>query len=125
MRGGGEWGLCVSGRHGARSPPGRLLASSPRLAWVVPLCRRAYQRAVVVPTAEVDRLWKEYEQLENAGSNKTLARRVLDEWRPKYQAGALGRVGMAGRGRRELVEGELTGREGLAYTGVAELSPQC
>ncbi|GAB4817721.1 hypothetical protein N2152v2_004767 [Parachlorella kessleri] len=51
--------------------------------------RRAYQRAVVVPTSHVDQLWREYEQLENSGSNKTLARRVLDEWRPKYQAARL------------------------------------
>lgn len=52
-------------------------------------CRRVYQRAVVVPTSHVDQLWREYEQLENSGSNKTLGRRVLDEWRPKYQAGKL------------------------------------
>lgn len=43
---------------------------------------------MVVPTSHVDQLWREYEQLENSGSNKTLARRMLDEWRPKYQSGA-------------------------------------
>lgn len=53
-------------------------------------CRRAYQRGVVVPTSHVDQLWREYEQLENSGANKTLARRILDEWRPKYQAGTWG-----------------------------------
>lgn len=59
--------------------------------------RRAYQRALLVPTHQLEALWRGYEGLEMGGSNKQLARRLLDEWRPKYQAGALW-VGCCGRG---------------------------
>jgi hypothetical protein len=49
--------------------------------------RRAYQRALLVPTPQLEGLWRAYEGFEMAGSNKQLARRLLDETRPKYQAG--------------------------------------
>ncbi|PRW58683.1 Suf-domain-containing [Chlorella sorokiniana] len=48
--------------------------------------RRGYQRALLVPSPQLEALWRGYEGLEMSGSNKQLARRLLDEWRPKYQA---------------------------------------
>jgi cleavage stimulation factor subunit 3 len=48
--------------------------------------RRAYHRALLVPTQALDALWSGYERLESGGSNKTLAKKMLDEWRPRYQA---------------------------------------
>ncbi|EFN59172.1 hypothetical protein CHLNCDRAFT_138056 [Chlorella variabilis] len=48
--------------------------------------RRAYQRALLVPTSQLEGLWRGYEGFEVTGSNKQLARRLLDEWRPLYQA---------------------------------------
>lgn len=52
--------------------------------------RHAYQRALLVPTAQLEGLWRGYENFEMGGSNKQLARRLLDEWRPRYQAGGRG-----------------------------------
>lgn len=49
--------------------------------------RRAYQRALLVPLPQAEALWRAYEGFEMGGANKQLARRLLDEWRPKYQAG--------------------------------------
>lgn len=49
--------------------------------------RRAYQRALLVPTQQDEAVWRQYEGFEMGGSNKQLARRLLDEWRPKYHAG--------------------------------------
>ncbi len=49
-------------------------------------CRSAYQRALAVPSRELDALWRQYEQLELQNSSKVFARRVLDEQRPRYQA---------------------------------------
>ena len=49
--------------------------------------RRAYQRALCVPTPQLESLWRGYEAFEGAGSNKTLGKRELDEWRPRYQVG--------------------------------------
>lgn len=48
--------------------------------------RRAYHRALVVPTAALDSLWQGYERFENSTGNKTLAKRSIDEWRPKFQS---------------------------------------
>lgn len=53
--------------------------------------RRAYHRALLVPTAALDALWTGYERFENGTGNKTLAKRALDEWRPRFQ-GARGLV---------------------------------
>ncbi|CAL8466443.1 g5979 [Coccomyxa elongata] len=50
------------------------------------LVRRAFQKALVVPCGSLDMLWRSYEQFEQSSSNKTLARRILDEQRPRYQA---------------------------------------
>jgi cleavage stimulation factor subunit 3 len=55
--------------------------------------RRAYQRALLVPSAQLEALWRGYEGFEMGGSNKQLARRLLDEWRPLYQAGGSARLG--------------------------------
>ncbi|KAI3433457.1 hypothetical protein D9Q98_003270 [Chlorella vulgaris] len=48
--------------------------------------RRAYQRALLVPTPQLEALWRGYEGFEMGGSNKQLARRLLDDWRPQYHA---------------------------------------
>ncbi|KAL4431075.1 hypothetical protein ABPG75_006331 [Micractinium tetrahymenae] len=48
--------------------------------------RHAYQRALLVSTPQLEGLWRGYENFEMGGSNKQLARRLLDEWRPRYQA---------------------------------------
>lgn len=50
--------------------------------------RKAYHRALVVPNHLLDSLWRSYEAFENAAgnNNRALTKRVLDEWRPKYQA---------------------------------------
>ena len=56
--------------------------------------RRAYQRALLVPTPQLEALWRAYEGFEMAGSNKQLARRLLDDARPKYQAGGCARDGL-------------------------------
>lgn len=47
--------------------------------------RRAYQRAVMVPTGNLDALWKEYEAFET-GQNKVQARTTVAEWSPKVAA---------------------------------------
>ncbi len=36
--------------------------------------RRAYQRAVSVPTPALEQLWSSYERFEQSGSNKSLGR---------------------------------------------------
>ena len=48
--------------------------------------RRSYHRALIVPSAALENLWIGYERFESSTGNKTLAKRSLDEWRPKYQA---------------------------------------
>ncbi|KAG7671919.1 hypothetical protein Ndes2526B_g07151 [Nannochloris sp. 'desiccata'] len=48
--------------------------------------RRAYHRALLVPNAALDPLWTGYERFENGTGNKQLAKRSLDEWRPRFQA---------------------------------------
>ena len=50
------------------------------------LARGVYQRAVVVPTEALGRLWQEYEAFENGSGNRQLAQRVLAEFRPQYLA---------------------------------------
>jgi cleavage stimulation factor subunit 3 len=48
--------------------------------------RKAYHRCLVIPTNEMDALWKSYETFENSVGTRALTKRVLDEWRPRYQA---------------------------------------
>ena len=59
--------------------------SLPQFIAVIAGCRRAYQRAIAIPTEAIDGLWRTYEGFEYAGPNKTLSRRLLEEQRPKYQ----------------------------------------
>lgn len=40
------------------------------------LCRRAYQRAVSVPTPALEQLWSSYERFEQSGFNKSLGRYI-------------------------------------------------
>eukprot|EP00873_Tetraselmis_striata_P025377 jgi/Tetstr1/445641/TSEL_003446.t1 len=47
--------------------------------------RRAYQRAIVIPTASIDNLWRSYETFEKEAS-KHLAAPMLTEQKHKYQA---------------------------------------
>ena len=49
-------------------------------------CRGAYQRATQVPCTGLDQLWRAYEVFEQNGSSRALARRVLEQQRPRYQA---------------------------------------
>ncbi|KAG2445865.1 hypothetical protein HXX76_000469 [Chlamydomonas incerta] len=48
--------------------------------------RKVYQAAVCVPHSHLDGLWRDYQRFENEGPNKQFAKKVLDEWSPKYQA---------------------------------------
>ncbi|KAL3133211.1 hypothetical protein ABBQ38_007099 [Trebouxia sp. C0009 RCD-2024] len=48
--------------------------------------RGAYQRATQVPCTGLDQLWRAYEVFEQQGSSRALARRVLEQQRPRYQA---------------------------------------
>lgn len=46
-----------------------------------------FQRAIMVPTQQIEQIWRSYESFEMANTaNKTLARKILDEQKPKYQA---------------------------------------
>lgn len=51
--------------------------------------RRAYHRAIVVPMHQLDAVWRMYEAFENSTGNKQLARKMVDEQRPKYQSARL------------------------------------
>jgi hypothetical protein len=48
--------------------------------------RRAYHKALTVPGKHLDQLWRAYEEFERSSSNAQLARREVDEQRPRYQA---------------------------------------
>lgn len=48
--------------------------------------RRGMHKALNIPTTSLDAIWSMYEQFENSLGNKTLSKRSLDEWRPKYHA---------------------------------------
>eukprot|EP00210_Caulerpa_lentillifera_P008433 g8045.t1 len=50
------------------------------------IIRKAFQRAVVVPTAHVEALWKSYENFEKSGANRTLSRKLVEDFRPRYLA---------------------------------------
>ncbi|CAL9760037.1 unnamed protein product [Musa acuminata subsp. burmannicoides] len=47
--------------------------------------RKAYQRAIVTPTHNVEQLWKDYENFENSVS-RTLAKGLLSEYQPKFNS---------------------------------------
>ncbi|KAG2500896.1 hypothetical protein HYH03_001655 [Edaphochlamys debaryana] len=48
--------------------------------------RKLFQRAVTVPHQHLDGLWRDYQRFETDGPNKQFAKKVLDEWSPKYHA---------------------------------------
>lgn len=87
------WRCCGSCSSRSAQPcmqPERMQLSVPPRAsdetsWA---CRRAYQRAVSVPTSSLDALWRAYEGFESNSnnSNKQFTQRVLAEHRPRYQA---------------------------------------
>jgi hypothetical protein len=56
--------------------------------------RSAYHRAVQVPTAQLETLWRGYEVFEGHSGNKVLGKRLLEEWRPKYVGGEWAARGM-------------------------------
>lgn len=45
--------------------------------------RKAYQKAILIPTHHVEQLWKDYESFENSVS-RALAKGLLAEYQPKY-----------------------------------------
>lgn len=45
--------------------------------------RKAYQKAILIPTHHVEQLWKDYESFENSVS-RALAKGLLAEFQPKY-----------------------------------------
>eukprot|EP00252_Welwitschia_mirabilis_P003377 TRINITY_DN13455_c0_g1_i2.p1 TRINITY_DN13455_c0_g1~~TRINITY_DN13455_c0_g1_i2.p1 ORF type:complete len:421 (+),score=95.39 TRINITY_DN13455_c0_g1_i2:408-1670(+) len=45
--------------------------------------RKAYQRAILIPTHHIEQLWKDYESFENSVS-RALAKGLLAEYQPKY-----------------------------------------
>ncbi|KAL3651794.1 Cleavage stimulation factor subunit 77 [Castilleja foliolosa] len=47
--------------------------------------RKAYQRAIVMPTHHVEQLWRDYENFENT-VNRTLAKGLVSEYQPKYNS---------------------------------------
>ena len=50
-------------------------------------CRRAFHKALSVPGKHLDQLWRAYEDFEKSSSiNPQLARKELDEQRPRYQS---------------------------------------
>jgi len=47
--------------------------------------RRAYQRAIGIPMANVSTIWRQYDQFEN-GLNKVLAKELLNKHSPRYMS---------------------------------------
>ncbi|EEH04738.1 mRNA 3'-end-processing protein rna14 [Histoplasma capsulatum G186AR] len=66
-----------------RSGPGNIGGSGWQDQQKMDLLRKAYQRAICVPTQAVNSLWKEYDQFE-MGLNKLTGRKFLQERSPAY-----------------------------------------
>ncbi|GKZ73449.1 mRNA 3'-end-processing protein rna14 [Aspergillus niger] len=66
-----------------RSGPGNVGGSGWQDQQKMDLLRKAYQRAIGVPTQAVNTLWKEYDQFE-MGLNKLTGRKFLQEQSPAY-----------------------------------------
>ncbi|KAL5726176.1 Cleavage stimulation factor subunit 77 [Ranunculus cassubicifolius] len=49
------------------------------------LVRKAYQKAIVMPTHHIEQLWKDYENFENSVS-RALAKGLVSEYQPKYNS---------------------------------------
>ncbi|KAI0404750.1 hypothetical protein F4802DRAFT_219164 [Xylaria palmicola] len=66
-----------------KSGPGQLGGTSWQDQQKMDLLRKAYQRAICVPTTSLNTLWKEYDQFE-LGLNKMTGRKYLQERSPAY-----------------------------------------
>ncbi|KAA8646210.1 hypothetical protein EYZ11_001500 [Aspergillus tanneri] len=66
-----------------RSGPGNVGGSGWQDQQKMDLLRKAYQKAIAVPTQAVNTLWKEYDQFE-MGLNKLTGRKFLQEQSPAY-----------------------------------------
>ncbi|GAP88546.1 putative mRNA 3 -end-processing protein RNA14 [Rosellinia necatrix] len=66
-----------------KSGPGQLGGTSWQDQQKMDLLRKAYQRAICVPTANLNIFWKEYDQFE-LGLNKMTGRKYLQERSPAY-----------------------------------------
>ncbi|KAJ5644679.1 hypothetical protein N7507_010690 [Penicillium longicatenatum] len=66
-----------------RSGPGTVGGTGWQDQQKMDLLRKAYQRAICVPTQAVNALWKEYDQFE-MGLNKLTGRKFLQEHSPSY-----------------------------------------
>lgn len=66
-----------------RSGPGSVGGSGWQDQQKMDLLRKAYQKAICVPTQAVNSLWKEYDQFE-MGLNKLTGRKFLQEHSPSY-----------------------------------------
>ncbi|KAJ5634202.1 RNA-processing protein HAT helix [Penicillium herquei] len=66
-----------------RSGPGTVGGSGWQDQQKMDLLRKAYQKAIAVPTQAVNGLWKEYDQFE-MGLNKLTGRKFLQEHSPSY-----------------------------------------
>ncbi|CAG7989791.1 unnamed protein product [Penicillium olsonii] len=66
-----------------RSGPGSVGGSGWQDQQKMDLLRKAYQRAISVPTQAVNTMWKEYDQFE-MGLNKLTGRKFLQEHSPSY-----------------------------------------
>ncbi|KAI2631220.1 hypothetical protein GGS21DRAFT_170132 [Xylaria nigripes] len=66
-----------------RSGPGQLGGTNWQDQQKMDLLRKAYQRAICIPTANLNQFWKEYDQFE-LGLNKMTGRKYLQERSPAY-----------------------------------------
>ncbi|PLB52918.1 putative mRNA 3'-end-processing protein rna14 [Aspergillus steynii IBT 23096] len=66
-----------------RSGPGNVGGSGWQDQQKMDLLRKAYQKAIAVPTQAINTLWKEYDQFE-MGLNKLTGRKFLQEQSPAY-----------------------------------------
>ncbi|KAI0394408.1 hypothetical protein F5Y17DRAFT_427764 [Xylariaceae sp. FL0594] len=66
-----------------KSGPGVIGGSSWQDQQKMDLLRKAYQRAICIPTANLNSFWKEYDQFE-LGLNKMAGRKYLQEHSPAY-----------------------------------------
>ncbi|KAI0448638.1 hypothetical protein F5B21DRAFT_98318 [Xylaria acuta] len=66
-----------------KSGPGQLGGTSWQDQQKMDLLRKAYQRAICIPTANLNIFWKEYDQFE-LGLNKMTGRKYLQERSPAY-----------------------------------------
>lgn len=66
-----------------KSGPGQLGGTSWQDQQKMDLLRKAYQRAICIPTANLNIFWKEYDQFE-LGLNKMTGRKYLQERSPSY-----------------------------------------